>query len=842
LKNIKRASYFNLLIILLLIGCSTKKNTFINRNINTLGTKYNVLFNGKVAFTKSLEKLENQYQDNFYKRLGIEPFTIINRTALKPASNSKLPATGFDLAEEKAVKAIQKHSMNFNGHEKNSQIDDAYLLLGKARYYTQRFVPALEAFNYTLKNYRGADLIQITKVWKAKTLLRLQNENQAKAELKNLLKSNYLSDKVLANAYTVLAMVYDATDSTELVLQNLKKSVKHAKNPNLKARNLFIVGQIYKKLQQIDSSNLAFNKLIHYKKSPYKYKIHAKIYLAKNAQDSVEVNSQIKNINKLIKDRDNRPYLDQIYYQRGILSIKNKNFNKAIGYFKKSIQKSTGDNYQKSLSYEQLGNYYFNRNKFLIAAAYFDSILEVSTNKNTLRYIQLNRKRNSFNDLIRFEKIAKKDDSILTITNLSKKEQLTYYNNYIKQLKKEAEKKAVAKLKEEKSNFSAKKSEKKNKKEKFYFYNPTLSTYGLKEFKKTWGNITLEDNWNFENKTSKLTIKNPKLKAIIVTDTTLLYNPQFYLEKLPTTQVQIDSIIVQRNNAYYELGILYKEQFKAYKIAASKLEKLLTFKPSKSLILPIKYQLYKIYTTLNSPKQKETKSFILKNYPDSNYASIIKNPKKLNKASFKNETPKQVYKKAYKDYVNKNYISSEKIIVKALEQYKELPIVPKFMLLEAYIHLKLDGLASFSKKLNQLAINYPNTIEGKDAKALKTEITSLLKNKNSFNANSTSNHWYIGLKISKKYNFDEFKNQFSKILQKENINNLTVRRDIYTRNFNIILIKEFTTQVAAKKFKELIKKISKPLSTSNFFIISRSNYGLIQLNKNLKKYISAIGN
>jgi len=437
---------------------------------------------------------------------------------------------------------------------------------------------------------------------------------------------------------------------------------------------------------------------------------------------------------------------------------------------------------------------------------------------------------------------TKKDDSILTISNLGKKEQLAYYTNYIKQLKKEANEKAIAKLKKEKSDLSAKKSEKKDKKEIFYFYNPTLSTYGFKEFKKIWGNITLEDNWNFENKTSKLAIKNPKLTTLIVTDTTLLYNPQFYLKKLPTSKVQIDSIIVQRNNAYYELGILYKEQFKAYKIAADKLEKLLTFKPSQSLILPIKYQLYKIYTTLNSPKQKETKSFILQNYPDSNYASIIKNPKKLSNASFKNETPKQVYKKAYKEYVNKNYITSEKIIIKALEQYKELPIVPKFMLLEAYIHLKLDGLASFSKNLNQLAINSPNTIEGKDAKKLKAEITTQLKNKNNFNVNSTSNHWYISLKIPKKYNFDKFKNQFSKILLKENINNLIVRRDNYTRNYDIILIKEFTTSLAAKKFSELIKKISKPLSTSNFFIISRSNYGLIQLNKNLNKYISVIGN
>jgi hypothetical protein len=40
--------------------------------------------------------------------------------------------------------------------EENFQIDEAYLLLGKARYYDQRFIPALDAFNYILYNTQTA--------------------------------------------------------------------------------------------------------------------------------------------------------------------------------------------------------------------------------------------------------------------------------------------------------------------------------------------------------------------------------------------------------------------------------------------------------------------------------------------------------------------------------------------------------------------------------------------------------------------------------------------------------------------------------------------------------------
>jgi hypothetical protein len=64
------------------------------------------------------------------------------------------------LAETKATKAIQKHSMNIDGRERNFQIDEAYLLLGKARYYDQRFIPALDAFNYILYKYPNSNIYE----------------------------------------------------------------------------------------------------------------------------------------------------------------------------------------------------------------------------------------------------------------------------------------------------------------------------------------------------------------------------------------------------------------------------------------------------------------------------------------------------------------------------------------------------------------------------------------------------------------------------------------------------------------------------------------------------------
>src|SRR5690554_6546940 len=92
----------------------------------------------------------------------------------------------FNRAEEKAAKANQKHSMYINGQERHPQIGEAYLLLGKARYYDGRFIPALDAFNFIFDRYPTSNNINMAKVWKAKTNIRLRNEEFAIENLKRI--------------------------------------------------------------------------------------------------------------------------------------------------------------------------------------------------------------------------------------------------------------------------------------------------------------------------------------------------------------------------------------------------------------------------------------------------------------------------------------------------------------------------------------------------------------------------------------------------------------------------------------------------------------------------------
>lgn len=87
-------------------------------------------------------------------------------------------------------------------------MDEAHLLLGKARYYDQRFVPALEAFNYILYKYPNSDKIYEAKVWREKTNIRMENDVLAIKNLSKLLKEIKFKNQIFADANAILAEAF----------------------------------------------------------------------------------------------------------------------------------------------------------------------------------------------------------------------------------------------------------------------------------------------------------------------------------------------------------------------------------------------------------------------------------------------------------------------------------------------------------------------------------------------------------------------------------------------------------------------------------------------------------
>ena len=861
---------FFILFLLFLVACSTKKDTFLGRNSHALSTRDNILYNGQIALDKGVVSIKSSNKDNFWKRLPIERMQLKEDDS--PNGNSKNP--DFEAAEAKATKAIQKHSMYIDGQEKNYQIDEAYLLLGKARYYDQRFFPALEAFNYILYKYPTSSNINPAKIWREKTNMRLGNDAQVLKNIAKLLKEKKLKPQVVADANALLAESFLNLEEKDSAIVKLKIAENNTKINAEKARYRFILGQLYQELGIRDTALIYYQEVIEMnRKADREYVIQA---YAKRAQlfdfENGDKEAFVKTYNKLVADRENRPFLGTIYYEMGVFYDKDNEQELAKEFYNASLKSKSTDNYLMASNYRNLGDMNFKNTDYFTAAKYYDSTL-VKLDVKTREHIHIKKVRKDLDEVIEFETIAKTNDSILNVVAMSDANRILYYEEYIGKLKKADEEKRLLAEKQKEiqknidvNNLSSsddpatgapqggktppKKSlappamsgvSAKNNASVFYFYNPATVAYGKIEFKKKFGNRALGGNWKSTTKATDSgnndANANPaEEEAQVAQVETPQYTTGFYIEMLPKTQVEIDSIAKERNFVYYQLGVIYKEKLKEYKLASDKLEKLLRQNPEEKLVLPSMYNLYKIYQITDAAKAEEMKNSINSQYPDSRYAQIInnKNPSTVTES----ETTESEYNKWFKLYQEEQFVLILEKIDALIIQYYGDEIVPKYELLKANTIGKLRGLDAYKKAMLFVADNYASSEEGKNAREILTTQIPLLERMNFTTAESKN--WKILYKVGKQDDkaTKNIEDKIKKFIAGENLTRLTYTFDIYTEKENFITVQGIKSEAYARNVASILKEDKKFKITEPAIIISSVNYEVVQIKKNLAEYLS----
>ncbi len=587
---------FVVLMLFVATGCSRKKDKFINRSWHSLNTKYNILYNGGIALETGKTAINSTFIDNYWDILPVERLQPTDDIIL----GDKAQDPNFGRAEEKAVKAIQVHGMNIKGKEKNPQIDESYILLGKARYFDNRFIPAQEAFNYILFKYPASSNINLAKIWRAKTNLRLENEGLAIKNLKELIESNKLSDEDNVAASSALAQAYITTKALDSAIIQLQRASQLTKDNHELGRLRFIEGQLYSSLGIKDSSNLAFDQVIALnRKTPRVYMISAHLEKIKNFD--------FENDNKLIletllenleSNRENRPFLDKIYHQIANYQIKNNKDSLAIAYYNKSLRTDSKDAHLTALNYRILADLNFDYSEYSLAGSYYDSTL-LSLQDNSKSFRAIKRKRDNLEDVIYYEAVAHETDSVLRLVELSQSEKEAYFQTYIENLKLEEEALEKEDATTREAYFVPTLNEVRKKDKTFYFYNPTTLAFGKNEFVRIWGARALEANWRWSNKTvrNEEVVEKELEEAEMEADKSR-FTIAYYLAQIPSEESTLDSISKERNFAYYQLGLIYKDKFKEYTLSQNKLEQLLKQFPEDRLVLPTKYNLYKVYSLL----------------------------------------------------------------------------------------------------------------------------------------------------------------------------------------------------------------------------------------------------
>lgn len=838
----KRISYFTVfaLAALLLVACSRKKNTFLSRNYHAVTAEYNALYNGGVALETGHQELALTYRDNFWEILPVERFEI-KEAVPKPGEKGN---SNFNRAEDKAAIAIQKHAIYVDGKEYNPQIDEAYMMLGKARYYNQRFVPAQDAFNFILNRYPTSNNVNEARMWKAKTNIRLGNEEGALEELVFLMDRQGLDEEDKGDAAAIMAQAYINLDTLEAALPLIKLASEKVKDNELKGRYHYIKGQLYNRLGFKDSANMAFQEVIELnRKSPRPYMINAYIEQMRNFDyEKGDRVALLELLDDLEKNRENRPYLDLIYNQYGEFYRNTERIDTAITYYNKSIKSYRDNMMLQAVNYSTLAEINFDRAEYKVAGQYYDSTLTF-LEENTRIWRRTKKKLDNLADVIKYEDIAARNDSILRIANMSESEQLAYFNDYIAGLKEKARQDSIARVKEESrvanNEFYEKSSRKAEEGATFYFYNSTTVAYGRQEFQRVWGSRKLADNWRISTRreatgSDQIAARGDKEEEV---DLSTLYDPETYLSKIPKDQEVIDSIAKDRNFAYYQLGIIYKEKFREYDLATDKLETLLGYQPQERLVLPAKYNLYKIYDLLEDTAQAEKwKNDILTNHPDSRYAEILRNPN--TQLATDESSPEYKYKELYKEFEASRYDYVIETADEYINIYTGNEIVPKLEMLKATALARRDGYEAYKKAVNFVALNYPQSPEGKEAQTIYATTIPKLAKKNFV---SESDKWKVvyPFEAADLEAAEKLQAKITKAIEDFRYRDMSVSLDYYDPQTYFVIIHGLNTQLGGRGFAEVLKEKKEYKIKDPYFEISSPNYKIIQIHKNLDDYLNA---
>ncbi len=845
--NIYRALYGGLLLAAgFLVGCSTKKDAFANRNWHALNTKYNVLYNGNLAFEEGREQLNETYRDNYWEILPVERLAVSGEVRLDSEDNNPQ----FLKAEEKAAKAIQKHSMDIDDHERNPQTDEAFLLLGKARYFDERYIPALEAFNYILRKYPESNKLNQASIWREKTNIRLGYEELAIKNLKGLFKYEDLNDQEYADARGIMGQAYLNLGKPDTALLQLKVAAAYTRKNEEKGRYFFIIGQLYNQLGFRDSANFAFDRIIDLnRKVPRVYLVNAHLKKIQNIALSPENRVFVlEYLTALEENRENRPYLDKIYRELAQYHIATGSDSLGAAYYNLSLRATQNDPVINALNYEDLADFQFDRNAYKSAGAYYDSVL-LNLPDDTRKFRAIRKKRDNLDDVIAYEEVVRNADSIVGLYEMEPIAQKIYFQAYIDSLK--AADEALERKKEAQAQagfeaFSQSTGGKENQ-GKFYFYNITSLGYGKTAFTAKWGNRALEDNWRWSNKARVVAEAAPgdDLAANQADAGSpgeeQKYDLNYYIDRIPRDAGVIDSLRRERNFANYQLGLIYKEKFQEPLLAAAKLEKVLASNPEERLVLPSKYNLYKIYEAAGSPLMEEMRMDIIKNHPESRYAAILTNPG-VELSALAN-SPEARYAELFRAYGEQQFLEVITGSEQSIQQFAGDPIVPKLELLKANAIGRLQGFEDFREALNYVALNYPNAEEGRQAQRMIEEQLPQMESREfttSLSASGTGN-WKVVFPF-KRYQQEEA--QALQELLEKSIADLKygnqVSKDIYNLEDLFVVVHGFRSREYALGYAELLKNNRDYRVDRENFVILSANYKTLQIHKNLEEYRSQI--
>ncbi len=744
-------------------------------------TYYNTLFNSKDALETEFRNRDQMHVDNFYApyiqllTYDEQPLgTNVERGLLgeDPVANGlmgpgmpgdpnsanlqqrpKTGATILEISEAKALKAISKYSLLKGGEEKNKRIFDAHILLAQSRIYQNKPLQALDGLNYVFANMRNDKRLPLAKIYQGLALSKMGDFYRSEEIFLSL-----KDDRRLKKEYRKLLSVYHSemllqAGKKEEAVEELEEAFALNKNRELRSRIAFLRGQILANLDRNGEARESF--VSAYKNSnDFEFEVKSQIEIAKTfngAEDDYEgAKSYLEQISKkgTYASRKN-----EFYYALGLMANKAGKKEEAKAFFAQSLKEKMSDPQIRGLNYYEIGKGYFEESDYLSAGVFYDSALAVMTYQPTK--ILLQESAENIKSVSANYYLIRKNDSILALTKMPEQEKIAYFNHYIEKIKAKEAAEEIARKKEERSrgfdtgDYSANSIFAGNTggfedfgstKGGFYFANQSTVAKGESTFRQVWGNRSLNDNWRTSARGTSLEDLKNEAMGIATAPNPRRLEPAYYIEQIPTDHRIINELKIARDTASLGLGRMYESYFSDTPLATKTLYELVDHQPDEETKLQALYSIFAFNYEKNPSAAERAKQMILSDFPYTSYAEFVKNPRNNDFGKSSVEVEK-MYTDAFSLYSDEKYEESRTLVDEALEKYPKDALVPKFALLNAFNAGKTAGKEIMILQLEQIALNYPQTTEGRRAiemlKYLKSDLNIELTDENGNVTNQT---------------------------------------------------------------------------------------------------------
>lgn len=715
---------FVIIALLLLSSCSTRKNTFPNRAYHNTTARFNVLFNGKEAMKAGEAVLETKVKDNYTTILPIYNYPPQNELG------SILPH--MDRVIQKSSKCIYKHSMFIRGKEYVKYIDNAYFLMGKAYFYKQDYNQAQRTFSYIESTYKVSDIKEEAKIMNARTAIRQKYYSRAFDLLNEVDHAIYQKkSKKLNLQYNAAMAEYHLTapdGEIESAIDFINTAIANRPKRDFKTRLYFIRGQLYELLGQPTDAHKSFMSVIK-RTPPYEMEFSAHMHLATNYDGTKEAkNAILKELNKMLDEKKNEDYRDQIYYAMSEIYRIDEDIDMQKEYLAKSVAAYSNNEYQRTFSSLALADINFSEENYMEAQNYYDTAT-MTMPKNYPGYDDIIKKSNVLRELTDNLKMIALQDSLQRIAKMSEAQRSQWVQRmiaaYTEKERREAEEEAARMLALQSTAGMANVNVNTNQSGKWYFYNTSLVSAGQTEFYRRWGNRKLEDNWRISNKqqisfedmevmnnpnAAQDTVEYDEDGNPIPKRETDPKKPAYYTQDLPLTQAAMDSSNAMVVEALYNCALIYMDQLNDMKRANETLKKLVERYPDHDLALSSIYLLYINYGKMNDQQQSDYyKNIILTQYANTDYAKLISDPTYYIRLEEKSKEHDRKYDIAYDYYTQKNWKKTVEIANSVLPTCTDVVLASKFAYIRAVAIGQIMGEDSLKRALTGVIMNFPNT-------------------------------------------------------------------------------------------------------------------------------------